>query len=155
LNDRRVIPLIRLFDNLIVSVQVDLSDELVERLVHDVTTAIEDTPVSGLILDFSGADLLDSHLTRRLRDLAVTARLMGVETILCGLRPNLVITLVEMGLTVPGIATALNLERALEALMLRRYVARLAWDDTIPAPIASPDSERRPGAERGAPLSAR
>jgi rsbT antagonist protein RsbS len=112
------IPLIRLFDNLIVSIQVALSDETIERLTEQITETIERTQVSGLILDFSGADVMDSHITRRVRDLAVTAGLMGVRTVVCGLRASVVVTLVEMGLGIPGVRTALNLERALELLVL-------------------------------------
>ena len=111
------IPLIRLFGNLIVSIQVALSDDTIERLTGQVTDAIERTQVSGLILDFSGADVMDSHITRRVRDLAVTAGLMGVRTVVCGLRASIVVTLVEMGLGIPGVRTALNLERALELLV--------------------------------------
>ena len=111
------IPLIRLFDNLIVSIQVALSDDTIERLMEQITATIERTPVSGLILDFSGADVMDSHITRRVRDLAVTAGIMGVRTVVCGLRASIVVTLVEMGLTIPGVRTALNLERALELLL--------------------------------------
>lgn len=124
MNDVPAIPLIRLFDNLVVSVQVALSDAMIERLVDDVTSTIERTSVSGLILDFSGADVLDSHVTRRIRDLAVTARFMGVHTVLCGLRRSVVIALVEMGLGTAGIQTTLNLERALELLMARRLAPR-------------------------------
>lgn len=144
MSDNRGIPLIRLGGNLIVSVQVELHDEVVERLIADVTRSIETTPVSGLIIDFSGADLLDSHLTRRLSDLAVTARIMGVETIVCGLRPALVITLVEMGLTVPGVATALSLERALEQLLQGRHAARLASEEALFGPAG--DMHEGPGA---------
>ncbi len=111
------IPLIRLFDNLIVSVQVALSDETVELLMLQIAETIERTPVSGLILDFSGADIMDSHITRRVRDLAVMARVMGVRTVVCGLRASVVVTLVSMGLGVPGVMTALSLERALELLL--------------------------------------
>jgi rsbT antagonist protein RsbS len=141
------IPLIRLFDNLVVSVQVALSDTMVERLSEDVTRTIEETQVSGLILDFSGADVLDSHVTRRVRDLAVTARFMGVDTVVCGLRRSVVIALVEMGLGVPGVLTALNLERALEMLVQRRHASRAAAaaDDADQA-----DSEGQPAlAARG------
>jgi rsbT antagonist protein RsbS len=125
------IPLIRLFGNLIVSVQVALSDETVELLMLQVAEAIERTPVSGLILDFSGADVMDSHISRRIHDLAVMARVMGVRTVLCGLRASVVITLVSMGLSVPGVLTALNLERALELLLLpddTGFRRRLAGD---------------------------
>ena len=129
------IPLIRLFDNLIVSVQVALSDETVELLMLQIAETIERTPVSGLILDFSGADIMDSHITRRVRDLAVMARVMGVRTVVCGLRASVVVTLVSMGLGVPGVMTALSLERALELL--------LAPDDMSFRPRSSGQREER------------
>ena len=113
------IPLIRLFGNLIVSIQVSLTDSLIERLISDITQAIERSQVSGLILDLSGVDMLDSHLTYRLRTLAVAARLMGVDTVVCGMRPAVVMTIVEMGLDLVGVSVALNLERALELLVNR------------------------------------
>jgi rsbT antagonist protein RsbS len=121
----QAIPLITLFGNLIVPIQVTLSDGLITRLTTDVTRAIEGGSVSGLIIDVSGVDMMDSHITRCLRDLALTARFMGVDTIVCGMRPAVVITLIEMGLSVPGISSALNLERALEVL-LRRNAANFA-----------------------------
>jgi rsbT antagonist protein RsbS len=121
-NDTPRIPLIRLYGNLIVSIQVSLTDSLVDTLSADVTRAIERGSISGLILDLSGVDLMDSYLTRCIRDLAITARLMGVSTVLCGLRRAVVVTLVEMGLDIPGVTTALNLERALEALTRRDHV---------------------------------
>ncbi len=117
--NERQIPLIRLFGNLIVSIQVSLTDTLMANLVEDITREIERSQVSGLILDLSGVDILDSHLTYRLRNLAVAARLMGVDTIVCGLRPVVVMTLVEMGLELAGVLRALNLERALELLVNR------------------------------------
>jgi rsbT antagonist protein RsbS len=122
------IPLIRLFGNLIVSIQVSLTDSLIERLIGDITLAIEQTQVSGLILDLSGVDMLDSHLTYRLRTLAVAARLMGVDTVVCGMRPAVVMTIVEMGLDLVGVSIALNLERALELLVNRapEHTARAA-----------------------------
>jgi rsbT antagonist protein RsbS len=111
------IPLIRLFGNLIVPIQVSLSDSQVERLRDDVTLAIEQGRVSGLIVDLSGVDMMDSYITRCIRDLALSARLMGVDTVVCGIPRAVVITLVEMGLGIPGIASALNLDRALERLV--------------------------------------
>lgn len=113
------IPLISLYGNLIVSIQVTLSDHLVARLVADVTNAIETAPVSGLIIDISGVDVMDSYITRCIRDLAMTARLMGTETVICGMRPVVVMTMVEMGLDLQGVSSALNLERALESLVRR------------------------------------
>lgn len=132
----RSIPLIRLFGNLIVSVQVSLTDTLMARLVEDVTHEIEHSQVSGLILDLSGVDILDSHLTYRLRNLAVAARLMGVDTIVCGLRPVVVVTLVEMGLDLSGVLRALNLERALEMLIHRAPAPRALSTPSAAEPSA-------------------
>jgi rsbT antagonist protein RsbS len=135
--------LIRLFDNLIVSVQVSLSDEMIESLTQRVTETIERSSVNGLILDFSGADVMDSHTTRRVRDLAVTAGLMGVRTVVCGLRASVVVTLVEMGLSIPGVSTALNLERALELLLTAELRAL--------RPAGDRDAKVEPTSREGAP----
>ena len=126
MNEVQSIPLIRLFGNLIVSIQVELSDAIIERLMAQITETIESTDVSGLILDFSGAYMMDSHITRRVYDIAMTARIMGVDTVVCGLRASVVITLTEMGLGLPGVASALNLERALELLVFKNLSAKHA-----------------------------
>ena len=126
------IPLIRLFGNLIVSIQVSLTDSLIERLIGDITQAIEKTQVSGLILDLSGVDMLDSHLTYRIRTLAVAVRLMGVDTVVCGMRPAVVMTIVEMGLDLVGVSIALNLERALELLVNRAPEQEVRLEPTGP-----------------------
>lgn len=142
------IPLIRLFDNLIVSIQVELSDAIIERLMAQITAKIESTNVSGLILDFSGAYMMDSHITRRVHDIAMTARIMGVDTVVCGLRAAVVITLTEMGLSMPGVVTALNLERALELLVFKNLSDRRA-----PSQALAGEGERTdaPGPERETP----
>jgi rsbT antagonist protein RsbS len=110
------IPVIGLYGNLIVPIQGAISDDVMAALQHDVMHRIEEGDVRGLVVDVSGVEVLDSYLTRNLRDLAVTARLMGVAAVVSGLRPAVAITLVEMGLEIPGVHTALNLERALETL---------------------------------------
>ena len=110
------IPIVRLSGKLIVSIQTALSDTVVDRLQQDVAAACERGDARGLVVDVSGVDVLDSYITRSLRDLAVMARLMGVETVVCGLRPAVAMTLVEMGMELPGVRTALNLDRALSLL---------------------------------------
>ncbi len=72
--------------------------------------------VTGLIIDVSAVDVMDSYVTRVVRDLALTARLMGVDTVVSGMQANVAITIIEMGLEIPGVATTLNLEQALEHL---------------------------------------
>ena len=110
------IPIINLYSNLIVPIQGAIGDKAMTQLTDDVTGRIEHDGARGLVIDVSGVELMDSFITRNIRDLALTARLMGVATIVSGLQPAVAITLVEMGLEIHGLETALNLERALERL---------------------------------------
>jgi rsbT antagonist protein RsbS len=114
------IPIIGLYDDLIVPIQGAIADDVMVALQADVTRRIQDGNARGLIVDVSGVETLDSFMTRNLRDLALSARLMGVTAVVSGLRPAVAITLVEMGLEIPGVHTALNLERALELLRATR-----------------------------------
>jgi rsbT antagonist protein RsbS len=111
------IPIINLYSNLIVPIQGAIGDVAMQQLTDDVTRRVEREGARGLIIDVSGVELMDSFITRNIRDLALTARLMGVSTVVSGLQPAVAITLVEMGLEIQGLETALNLERALERLM--------------------------------------
>jgi rsbT antagonist protein RsbS len=110
------VPIIRLYSNLVVPVQGSIGDDAMAQLTIDVTKRIDDDGAKGLVVDVSGVALMDSFITRNIRDLALVARLMGVPTIVSGLQPAVAITLVEMGLQIQGLETALNLERALERL---------------------------------------
>lgn len=111
------IPIINLYSNLIVPIQGTVPDEALAHLREDVTRRIDEDAARGLIIDVSGITMMDSHVTRSIRDLALTARLMGVNTVMSGLQSAVAITLIDMGLDIPGIHTALNLERALEHLL--------------------------------------
>ncbi|HTB73525.1 MAG TPA: STAS domain-containing protein [Polyangiaceae bacterium] len=111
------IPIIDLYSNLVVPIQGAIDDDAMARLQHDVTQRIQADGARGLVIDVSGVEFLDSFMTKNLRDLALTARLMGVSAVVSGLRPAVAITLVEMGLEIPGVKTTLNLERALELLL--------------------------------------
>jgi len=113
-NPQRSIPIIKLYGTLIVSVQVDVTDHLVRELKDDIANAIQNQQVRGLIIEVSGVDIIDSYIARSLRDIAHISRLMGVDTVLAGLDAAMAITLVEMGMALGGIRTALNLESALE-----------------------------------------
>ena len=110
------IPIIRLYANLIVPIQGSIGDEAMSQLNDDVTKRIEEGGANGLVIDVSGVALMDSFITRNIRDLALSARLMGVPTVVSGVQPAVAITLVEMGLEIQGLETSLNLERALERL---------------------------------------
>lgn len=110
------VPVIWLQRKLVVAIQVSLTDALVDRLKVDVGGEIARRNPVGLAIDLSGADLLDSYLTQALRDLALMAQLMGVRTVISGLSPAMAITLVEMGLELSAVATALDLDHALVML---------------------------------------
>ena len=110
------IPIIKLYRNLIVPIQVALSDRLVAALKDDVAERIKDSDATGLVIDVSGVDILDSFISRALRDTALIARLMGVRTVISGLDPMMALSLVEMGMNLEEVDTALNLESAVELL---------------------------------------
>jgi len=119
MNETVRIPIIKLRDVLIVSVQVSLSDAVVVQLKDDITNKIESTQARALIIDVSGIDLMDSYISRAIRDIGLVARLMGVRTVISGLDPMVAMTLVEMGLELKGVRTALDLESALALLQWR------------------------------------
>ena len=109
----RAIPIIKIYRTLLVSVQGELSDSLVLELKDGIGRAVAHYDVDSLIIELSGIDVLDSYIARSVRDLAQMSRLMGVRTVVTGLRPGMAATLVEMGMEMDGVGTALNLESAL------------------------------------------
>ena len=110
------IPILMLKGVLVVSIQVDLSDDLVRRLRHDTTLEIERTHARAVVIDLTGVDLMDSHISRAVRDLAIVASMMGAQTAICGLSPLVAVTLVEMGMEMEGVRSFLALEDAVDAL---------------------------------------
>ncbi len=110
------IPIIKLYDTLIVSIQVELSDRLVMQLKDDISDAIERMSPHGVIIDLSGVEILDSYISRAIRDIGLMSKLMGVDAVICGLDPMIAVTLIEMGMDLEGVRTYLNLEAAFEAL---------------------------------------
>jgi rsbT antagonist protein RsbS len=112
----RNIPIIKLYDNLLVSIQIELSDTLVAELKDNICDEIKRTGATGLIIEVSGVDVLDSYIARSIRDISHIVRLMGVKSVIAGLDPSMAITLVEMGLQFGGVITSLNIETALAAL---------------------------------------
>jgi rsbT antagonist protein RsbS len=112
----RAIPIIRLRDLLIVSIQIALSDQLVAALKDDIADALADTDARGLVIEVSGVDVFDSYIASSISDIAGIARFMGVDTILAGLDASMAITLVEMGLELEGVRTALDLDMAVRMI---------------------------------------
>ncbi|MFH9584972.1 STAS domain-containing protein [Streptomyces luteogriseus] len=110
------VPVLQLGDVLLVTLQGELHDGMAEQLQQDITARISDSRVSGVVIDISGVEIVDSFLGRVLAEIAAGAKLLAARTVLAGMRPAVAITLVELGLTLPGMRTALDVERAMEML---------------------------------------
>ncbi|MDF3301460.1 STAS domain-containing protein [Streptomyces tropicalis] len=115
------VPILRIGDVLLVSIQVELEDQMVMDLQDDLSQRIVDTGARGVVIDISGLDVVDSFVGRMLATNAAISRMLGAETIVVGMRPAVAMTLVELGLSLKGVRTALNLERGLK--LLRRLAA--------------------------------
>jgi rsbT antagonist protein RsbS len=110
------VPVLRLGDTLLVTLQGDLHDSAAEQLKHDIGEAIVNSSVGGVVIDISGVEMIDSFLGRVFAEIAATARLLAARTVVAGMRPAVAITLVELGLTLPGLRTALDAEEAVRML---------------------------------------
>jgi rsbT antagonist protein RsbS len=113
-DDRTTIPVLKIWDQLLVALQGDVSDRQADDLSHSVLSRIRDVDVTGLIIDVTGVLTLDSHLCAVLARLASSARLMGVRSVLCGLTPEVVMTLQAMDIELTEIETVGTIEEALE-----------------------------------------
>lgn len=110
------VPVLNLGGNLLVTLQGELQDGTAEQLQHDIAQRIAQRPVTGLVIDISGVEIVESFLGRVLAEIASGAQLLAARTVLAGMRPAVAITLVELGLTLPGLMTALDVDRALALL---------------------------------------
>ena len=125
------IPILCMGEFLIVTIQVDMHDRLATVLQDDLANRISESSARGVLLDISALDMVDSFIARMLGAIAQMARVMDAETALVGMQPSVAITLVEMGVAMPGVRTALNVEKGMALLRSRRedYPA----DDEAPA----------------------
>lgn len=103
-------------DFLLVSIQVDMHDRLAMSLQEDLTERIVSARARGVLIDISSLDVVDSFIGRMLGHIAAMSRILDAETVVVGMRPAVAITLVELGLSLPGIRTALNVEKGMELL---------------------------------------
>src|SRR3954467_9607328 len=110
------IPILRMGKYLLVTIQVDMHDRLAMQLQEDLTTRIAKEQSRGVLIDISALDIVDSFIGRMLSNIAGMARVLDAETVVVGMRPSVGITLVELGLSLPGIRTALDIERGMELL---------------------------------------
>ena len=110
------IPILRMGEFLLVTIQVDMHDRLAMTLQEDLTTKISDTGAKGVLIDISALEIVDSFIGRMLAGIAGMSRVLDARTIVVGMQPAVAITLVELGLSLEGIPTALNVERGMELL---------------------------------------
>lgn len=114
--ETNAIPILKLKDFLIVSIQTDLHDRMAEQLQYDILTRISETEAKGVIIDISALEMVDSFIERTFADTARMASTLGAEIVIVGMRPAVAITLVELGLSLGEVKTALNLDEGYEML---------------------------------------
>jgi rsbT antagonist protein RsbS len=126
------IPILKIDNFLLVTVQVDMHDRLAVTLQDDLTDRIVTTRARGVLIDISALDIVDSFIGRMLGNIAGMARILDAETVVVGMQPSVAITLVELGLSLPGIRTALNIDRGMDLL-------RAATGETGETGVEAPD----------------
>ena len=114
------IPILRLGDCLLVTIQVEMHDRLALALLDDLSNAIVSARAHGVLIDISSVQVVDSYIGRMLGDIAATSRLLDAETVVVGMRPSVAITLTELGISLAGVHTAVNAEQGMEFLAAAR-----------------------------------
>jgi rsbT antagonist protein RsbS len=114
------IPILKMGDCLLVTIQVDMHDQLAVALQEDLTAQIAKNRSKGVLIDISSLEIVDSFIGRMLANIAAMSRVLDAQTVLTGMQPAVAITLVELGMTLSGIRTALNVERGME--LLRQFI---------------------------------
>jgi len=122
-----IIPILRLKDVLLTSIQVDLTDQEALDFQVDVLRVVSETEAGGIVIDITAMDVVDSFMARVLNDTARMVRMLGAEVVLCGMQPMVALTLTEMGRELVGVETALNLDQGLDKL--RRLIREKGGGD--------------------------
>ncbi|QSN63161.1 MULTISPECIES: STAS domain-containing protein [unclassified Caballeronia] len=110
------IPILTMGKLLLVTIQVDMHDRLALALQDDLTSRIVKDGAKGVLIDISSLDVVDSFIGRMIGNTAAMARVLDAETVVVGMQPSVAITLVELGLTLSGVRTALNVEKGMALL---------------------------------------
>ncbi len=110
------IPILKMGDYLLVTIQIDMHDRLAMTLQDDLTQRIVDDRAHGVLIDISSLEVVDSFIGRMLGNIAAMSRILDAETVVVGMQPAVAITLVELGLSLKGVRTALNVEKGMDLL---------------------------------------
>src|SRR4051794_3429410 len=110
------IPILKMGEFLLVTIQVDMHDRLALQLQEDLTEKIAATRAHGVLIDISSLEMVDSFIGRMLGSIAGMSKVLGADTVVVGMQPSVAITLVELGLSLKGVRTALNVERGMDLL---------------------------------------
>ena len=110
------IPILKMGDLLLVTIQVDMHDRIAMRLQDDLTERIVSDHARGVLIDISSLEIVDSFIGRMLANIAAMSRVLDAHTVVVGMRPAVAITLVELGLSLPDVRTALNVEQGMQLL---------------------------------------
>jgi rsbT antagonist protein RsbS len=114
------IPILRMGDVLLVTIQVDMADQTALALQDDLASKISHTSAKGVLIDISALEIVDSFVGRMLASISGIARILDATTVVVGMQPAVAITLVELGLSLEGVRTALNVERGMDMLRASR-----------------------------------
>jgi rsbT antagonist protein RsbS len=125
------IPILKMGEFLLVTIQVDMHDQLASALQDDLTNKISKVNAKGVLIDISSLDIVDSFIGRMLANTSAMARVLDAQTVVVGMQPAVAITLVELGLDLSGIHTALDVEKGME--LLRRNIANPFPDEDTSA----------------------
>lgn len=110
------IPILRMGEFLLVTIQVDMHDRLAMTLQDDLTNRISQTGARGVLIDISSLEIVDSFIGRMLGNIASMSRVLDAQTVVVGMQPAVAITLVELGMSLEGVRTALNVDAGMELL---------------------------------------
>src|SRR3954463_3292606 len=110
------IPILQMGKFLLVTIQVDMHDQLALKLQDDLTAQIERTGAKGVLIDISALEMVDSFIGRMIANISGMSRILDARTVVVGMQPAVAITLVELGLSLPGVQMALNVERGMRLL---------------------------------------
>lgn len=124
------IPILRMGNLLLVTIQVDLYDRLAESLEADLVFMIKKTDARGVLIDISAVSIIDSFMGRIIGNIATMSKIMDAETVVVGMQPAVAITLVELGLPLRGVLTALNVERGMDLLKSKIEAAENTGGET-------------------------